>query len=256
MRDRLDTLTDREKETLRLLLAGHDAKSIARAQDLSVHTVNERLRDARRKLGVASSREAARLLAEAGTPPDSLGDKKFGVAEAAVAGRNGGEPDRRPTAGHRLAWLGGGMLIMSIVIAAAALALLSTGGTSPDPRPRPLAAAAATAPAGAAAAREWAALLDEGRWQESWREAAAMFRAQLGAATWAAQVRPVREPLGAVAARDLLSATKSNSLPGAPAGEYEIVQFQTRFAAKSDAVETVVLVREGPAWKVTGYYIR
>ena len=127
MRDRLDTLTDREKETLRLLLAGHDAKSIARAQALSVHTVNERLRDARRKLGVASSREAARLLAEAGTPPDSLGDKKFGVAEAAVAGRNGGEPDRRPTAGHRLAWLGGGMLIMSIVIAAAALALLSTG---------------------------------------------------------------------------------------------------------------------------------
>ena len=76
MRDRLDTLTDREKETLRLLLAGHDAKSIARAQDLSVHTVNERLRDARRKLGVASSREAARQLAEAGSaPPDFLGDQ-------------------------------------------------------------------------------------------------------------------------------------------------------------------------------------
>ena len=83
-----------------------------------------------------------------------------------------------------------------------------------------------------------------------------MFRAQLGAATWAAQVRPVREPLGAVAAREFVSATKSSSLPGAPAGEYEIVQFRTRFAAKSDAVETVILVREGPAWKVAGYYIR
>ncbi|GAA0731919.1 MULTISPECIES: helix-turn-helix domain-containing protein [Sphingomonas] len=58
-----NALTEREKTTLRLLLAGHDAKSIARELELSVHTVNERLRDARRKLGVASSREAARRLA-------------------------------------------------------------------------------------------------------------------------------------------------------------------------------------------------
>lgn len=36
MRDDIQTLTEREKATLRLLLAGHDAKSIARTQDLSV----------------------------------------------------------------------------------------------------------------------------------------------------------------------------------------------------------------------------
>src|SRR5262245_57702439 len=65
MQDDLQKLTDREKETLRLLLAGHDAKSAARFLGLSVHTVNERLRDARSKLGVSSSREAARRLAEA-----------------------------------------------------------------------------------------------------------------------------------------------------------------------------------------------
>jgi DNA-binding CsgD family transcriptional regulator len=63
MRDGVEALSDREKQTLRLLLAGHDAKSIARELGLSMHTVNERLRDSRRKLGVASSREAAPMLA-------------------------------------------------------------------------------------------------------------------------------------------------------------------------------------------------
>ncbi|RZM06204.1 MAG: LuxR family transcriptional regulator, partial [Sphingomonas sp.] len=58
-------LTEREKQTLRLIVRGHDAKSVARSLGLSVHTINERLRDARRKLSVSSSREAARLLMDA-----------------------------------------------------------------------------------------------------------------------------------------------------------------------------------------------
>ncbi len=74
-------LTDREKQTLRLLLDGHDAKSMARHLDLSVHTVNERLRDARRKLSVSSSREAARLLRQhEGAAPDKSGDSALGDA--------------------------------------------------------------------------------------------------------------------------------------------------------------------------------
>ena len=58
----IQTLTEKEKETLRLLVDGHDAKSMARQLGLSVHTINERLRDARRKMAVSSSREAARKL--------------------------------------------------------------------------------------------------------------------------------------------------------------------------------------------------
>lgn len=73
-------LSEREREVLRLLLQGHDAKSIARDQGLSLHTVNERLRASRRKLGVSSSLEAPRLLGadEAGLP-NSSGPKKIGV---------------------------------------------------------------------------------------------------------------------------------------------------------------------------------
>ncbi|GAA4024955.1 hypothetical protein GCM10022280_27290 [Sphingomonas swuensis] len=76
----VSSLTDREKAALRLLLAGHDAKSIATYLGLSVHTVNERLRGARRKLGVGSSREAARVLAAAENPTGNSVSKQIGVA--------------------------------------------------------------------------------------------------------------------------------------------------------------------------------
>lgn len=56
-------LTDSEKAALRLLASGHDTKSAATLLRISTHAVNERLRDARRKLEVTSSREAARQLA-------------------------------------------------------------------------------------------------------------------------------------------------------------------------------------------------
>ena len=85
MKEDVESLSDRERETLRLLGRGHDAKSIASALDLSVHTVNERLRDVRRKLGVSSSREAARLLLAheaASEPPKNAGYKEIGVAAA------------------------------------------------------------------------------------------------------------------------------------------------------------------------------
>lgn len=59
----VSTLNDRELEILRLLSAGHTAKSIAAATGLTVNAVNDRLRDARRKCGAASSRELARLIA-------------------------------------------------------------------------------------------------------------------------------------------------------------------------------------------------
>src|ERR1700761_1177847 len=82
MSEGFQALSEREKETLRLLLGGHDIKSIAGVLGLSVHTVNERLRDARRKLGASSSRQAARILAEAEQGgPNFFGDREFGVAD-------------------------------------------------------------------------------------------------------------------------------------------------------------------------------
>lgn len=57
-----DALNVRELEVLRLLAEGHTIKSIAAQLDRTEASINERLRDARRKTGIGSSRELARQL--------------------------------------------------------------------------------------------------------------------------------------------------------------------------------------------------
>lgn len=255
MQDRFARLTERERATLRLLVAGHDAKSIAREQGLSVHTVNERLRDARAKLGVTSSRTAARLLAEAERGPEIVGDRLFGVAGEGASPPQASPSDRARHVASRLTWLAGGMLIMSLIIAAIALA--SAFRSAPRAE-APVAVAPPPAeadPAGAAAARAWLALVDDGRWEESWRTAAASFRAQIDAARWAAMVAPVRAPLGPAESRRVESTTATGALPGMPAGRYEVLQLRTDFAQRRGVVETVTLAREPDGWRVIGYFI-
>lgn len=67
-------LTEKELEILRLLAAGHTVKSIAAGLGRSETSINERLRDARRKTGIGSSRELARLL-----DAQKIWDKNFGL---------------------------------------------------------------------------------------------------------------------------------------------------------------------------------
>ena len=55
-------LTPKELEALALIAQGHDAKSAAQELSVSPHTVYERLRRAREKLGASNSRAAARLM--------------------------------------------------------------------------------------------------------------------------------------------------------------------------------------------------
>lgn len=115
--DGVEKLTDRQKEILRLLLGGFDTKSIARELDISVHTVTEHLREARRHLGVSNSREAARILgqAEAG-PLNNLGPSQIGVADAKAGYNSSGQSG----ANKRSVYLGAFIMIL---LASAAFAL-------------------------------------------------------------------------------------------------------------------------------------
>lgn len=106
------------------------------------------------------------------------------------------------------------------------------------------------------AANAWVSLIDDQRWEESWNAAGTLFKSQMPQRRWASTVRPVRELLGALSSRSVKSVTKTKSLPGAPDGDYEVVQFQTSFANKASASETVVLSHEASGWRVDGYFIR
>jgi hypothetical protein len=106
------------------------------------------------------------------------------------------------------------------------------------------------------AANHWVRLIDLGRWDESWVAAAALFQARVPQQGWVSTIRSVREPLGRVSSRTVRSVTKATSLPGAPDGQYKVVQFLSRFENKNGATETVVLACENATWKVSGYFIR
>ena len=128
-------LSEREKETLRLLLEGHDAKSIARSLGISVHTVNERLRASRRKLGVSSSREAARLLARSEQRPhDCVVYKEIGVAADTADVAKDRRRSGRGGVEHPIVLAIGGTLIMSL-IAIAILTSWASGGAEVGPLP-------------------------------------------------------------------------------------------------------------------------
>jgi DNA-binding CsgD family transcriptional regulator len=136
MTDNLEALSQREKETLRLLLQGHDAKSIALNFGISVHAVNERLRSSRRKLEVSSSREAARLLARSEQEtPKSVVDKQMRVAGDPEDVNKDRRRHGRLGAQHFIVLGIGGTLIMSLFIATAMLAWVASGDTNPGPLP-------------------------------------------------------------------------------------------------------------------------
>lgn len=78
---RLNKVTEREKEALRLLLQGFDVKTCARELGVTSNTITERLRSARTKLGVTSSREAARILLKAENPDHILYGDRFSAVE-------------------------------------------------------------------------------------------------------------------------------------------------------------------------------
>jgi len=103
----------------------------------------------------------------------------------------------------------------------------------------------------------WLALVDGGRYAESWQAAAAFFRNAMTADKWAEAAKAVRAPLGPVKSRSIKSATSAKTLPGAPDGDYVVFQFGTTFEKKSAAVETVTAVQESDGnWRVVGYFIR
>lgn len=107
------------------------------------------------------------------------------------------------------------------------------------------------------AAEAWLALVDAGRYGESWDDSAALFREAIPRLKWEAGVQGVRDFLGGVVSRKLRSAQYATTIPGAPAGEYVVIQFTTHFDKRPLSIETVTPMREKDgAWKVSGYFIR
>ena len=102
----------------------------------------------------------------------------------------------------------------------------------------------------------WVSLVDGGDYAESWNQASALFKTAVTKEQWQQSLKAVRDPLGKMVARKLKSKQYMKNLPGAPDGEYVVIQYETTFEKKQSAIETVtpMLDKDGK-WRVSGYYI-
>jgi hypothetical protein len=107
------------------------------------------------------------------------------------------------------------------------------------------------------AAEEWLAVLDAGKYSESWDQAAQMLKSTVSRKDWISTMKEKRAPLGRVASRKLAKADALKNMPGLPPGQYFGLQFQSSFEKLPASVEVVVptLEKDGK-WRVSEYVVQ
>ena len=107
------------------------------------------------------------------------------------------------------------------------------------------------------AAQKWLGLVDAAKYEKSWEIAAPTFKKVMSKEGWKKIAIAVRGPLGQLKSRKLKSATATKTLPGAPDGNYVVLQYTSSFEHKADAVETVTpALGVNKVWQVSGYQIK
>jgi hypothetical protein len=98
-------------------------------------------------------------------------------------------------------------------------------------------------------ARHWLTLVDDKNYAQSWNEAGAAFKARQTADAWTKSAADTRGPLGAMASRDLRAIDLSRS-------NVAVIHYDTVFAHKAAAQETITLAFENGSWAVTDYAVK
>ncbi len=120
----------------------------------------------------------------------------------------------------------------------------------------PLAAQSLPEAAAEQADLDWLQLIDRADYNDAFEQAAAAMRS--GTETeFARAIGQTRAPLGPLQSRKLHGEKETSKLPGAPDGHYVITQYDSAFAHKHTATETIIAVEEpDKTWRVTGYFIK
>jgi len=108
-----------------------------------------------------------------------------------------------------------------------------------------------------ASSKAWLALVDAEKYSESWDAAASLLRGAIGKDDWVKLMVGNRKPLGKLVSRTVGASKYMTSLPGAPDGQYIVIQYKTVFENKAQSIETVTpMLDKNGTWRVSGYYIK
>ena len=107
------------------------------------------------------------------------------------------------------------------------------------------------------AARNWLKMVDSGNYAQSWDDTGSVLKANVAREQWQELLARNRAPLGPVISRKLKSAEYTTQLPGAPDGQYVVLQYESGFEHKNSAIETVTptLDKDG-TWRVCLYTVK
>ena len=107
------------------------------------------------------------------------------------------------------------------------------------------------------AAGSWLILVDAGKYADSWQEASSFFKSHVSKEQWRSMLYASRDPFGKLTSRKFKSASYTKTLPGAPDGEYVVIQYESSFENKQSSAETItpMLDKDG-RWRISGYYIK
>ena len=108
-----------------------------------------------------------------------------------------------------------------------------------------------------AAAQEWLELIDRGDSSGSYERAARLFKSAVSLEQWQGSLAAAQAPLGKPLSRTLKSSRYAEELPGAPDGDYYVIEYDTAFERKRNGAETVVpMLDEDGVWRVSGYFVK
>jgi hypothetical protein len=104
------------------------------------------------------------------------------------------------------------------------------------------------------AGQKWLSLLDDKKYEESWKQAGSRFRGDVKQEQWVDALKRSREPLGSLVSRTGARVELTTSLRGAPDGEYAVIHFTTSLQNKT-ITERLDLLKEDGRWQVFAYAI-
>ena len=162
-------------------------------------------------------------------------------------------------------------VIVALTIAILPAARAQTGAPPPQPSAPPATQPPPTAPPTAPpleqptlkddkdsieAAKKWLELLDTDKAGLAWDNASKQLKSVVKRDQFVAQMRGVRKPLGKLQSREAVKFGRANELPGAPAGDYALIEFEAKYKNGKLAEQVVWSIEEGDIWRVAGYFYR
>lgn len=112
-----------------------------------------------------------------------------------------------------------------------------------------------TLKASAKAGTDWLALLDQGKYGDSWEKASSILKLTIKKEQWIVIMDATRKPNGKVKSREIIDQRVAKNPSGLPAGDYMVLLFSTSFEHKAKGKELVTLYFSDGHWNVLTYQV-